>query len=102
MSHLYMVHFAVLQRFIQLTLSSSSDDRQALIWDLNPLPKPVEGDSTCGLDASFRSPFLVRVHSSDPILAYTAEGHVNQLQWCGSHMDWVAIAFDNKLQILRV
>ena len=38
----------------------------------------------------------------DPILAYTAEGEVNQLQWSASQSDWVAIAFGQKLQILRV
>ena len=39
---------------------------------------------------------------SDPILAYSAESEVNQLQWSKTQPDWVAIAFDKKLQILRV
>jgi|TARA_B100000780_G_scaffold168130_1_gene117720 WD repeat-containing protein 68 len=38
----------------------------------------------------------------DPILAYSAESEVNQLQWSKTQPDWVAIAFDKKLQILRV
>ena len=38
----------------------------------------------------------------DPILAYTSGAEVNQLQWSTSQPDWVAIAFANKLQILRV
>ena len=38
----------------------------------------------------------------DPILAYAAEKEVNNLQWSAATPDWVAIAFDKKLQILRV
>ncbi len=38
----------------------------------------------------------------DPILAYNAEEQVNQLQWSASHPEWIAIAFANKMQILRV
>lgn len=61
-------------------ICTAGDDRQALIWDLNDMPKPIE----------------------DPILAYNAESDINQLQWSKAHHDWVAIAFGNKLQILRV
>ena len=57
-----------------------SDDYQALIWDLSCLPKPVE----------------------DPILAYTAEAEVSNMVWASSLCDWVTIAFDNKVQVLRV
>ncbi len=56
---------------------------QALIWDLSTMSQPVDG----GLD---------------PILAYTAGAEINQLQWSSTQPDWVAIAFSNKLQILRV
>ena len=38
----------------------------------------------------------------DPILAYNAEAEINQLQWSASHPDWVGIAFNTKMQILRV
>lgn len=61
-----------------LTLFLPAD--QALIWDLTPMPKQIE----------------------DPILAYTAEKEINQLQWSSSQPDWIAIAFDRKMQILRV
>jgi WD repeat-containing protein 68 len=61
-------------------ICTAGDDYQALIWDLSPMPKPVE----------------------DPILAYTAELEINQLVWSPSQPDWVTIAFDNKMQILRV
>ena len=53
-------------------LCTCSDDCQALIWDLTALPKPVD----------------------DPILAYTADAEVNQLQWSTAHQEWVAIAYN--------
>lgn len=62
-------------------LITAADDSQALIWDISGMSKrPVE----------------------DPILAYQAEGEVNNLQWSSSQTDWVSIAFSDKLQILRV
>eukprot|EP00824_Muranothrix_gubernata_P014288 TRINITY_DN29620_c0_g1_i1.p1 TRINITY_DN29620_c0_g1~~TRINITY_DN29620_c0_g1_i1.p1 ORF type:complete len:386 (-),score=79.33 TRINITY_DN29620_c0_g1_i1:72-1070(-) len=61
-------------------ICTAGDDSQALIWDLSQMPKPID----------------------DPILAYTAEAEVNQLQWSSAQPDWVAIAFGTKLQILRV
>ncbi|KAL0352816.1 UNVERIFIED_CONTAM: WD repeat-containing protein LWD1 [Sesamum angustifolium] len=64
-------------------ICTAGDDSQALIWDLSSMGQPVEG----GLD---------------PILAYTAGAEIEQLQWSSSQPDWVAIAFSNKLQILRV
>ena len=39
---------------------------------------------------------------TDPILAYTAEGEINQLRWSAAQPDWVAIAYDSSMQILRV
>lgn len=62
-------------------ICTAGDDAQALIWDLIDLPKKkVE----------------------DPILAYTAEGEINQLQWSAAQPDWISISFDKKLQVLRV
>lgn len=61
-------------------ICSVGDDSQALIWDLQNLPKPVD----------------------DPILSYTAESEVNQLQWSTLHTDWISISFDKKMQTLRV
>ncbi|KAL3784736.1 hypothetical protein ACHAW5_001603 [Stephanodiscus triporus] len=62
-------------------ICTAADDCQALIWDISSMGKrPVE----------------------DPILAYNAEGEVNNLQWSSSQPDWVSIAFSDKLQILRV
>ena len=39
---------------------------------------------------------------ADPILAYCADGEVNQLKWSSVQPDWVAITFDSSMQILRV
>ena len=61
-------------------ICTAGDDNQALIWDLQEMPKPID----------------------DPILAYQAESEINQLQWSKVHHDWVSIAFGNKLQCLRV
>lgn len=61
-------------------ICTGGDDSQALIWDLSSMPKPIE----------------------EPILAYTAEAEINQLQWSSSQPDWISIAYANKLQILRV
>ncbi|GAM20711.1 hypothetical protein SAMD00019534_038870, partial [Acytostelium subglobosum LB1] len=57
-----------------------SDDKQALIWDLSSLPKPIE----------------------DPLLTYEADAEINQLNWSSSQPDWIAIAFGTDLQILKV
>lgn len=61
-------------------ICTAGDDKQAYIWDLSMMPKPIE----------------------DPILAYGAEAEINQLQWSISQPDWISIAFSNKMQILRV
>jgi len=62
-------------------ICTAGDDSQALIWDLSSMTqRPVE----------------------DPILAYGADGEINNLQWSASQPDWISIAFGDKLQILRV
>jgi len=61
-------------------ICTAADDRQALIWDLSSIPKPVQ----------------------DPILVYSADAAINQVQWSSLQPDWVSIAFAQSLQILRV
>ncbi len=61
-------------------ICSAGDDCQALIWDLSSIPNT----------------------SIEPILSYKAKAEINQLQWSAEHMDWIAIAVDSTLQILRV
>lgn len=57
------------------------DDHQALIWDIQQMPRAIE----------------------DPILAYTAaEGEINQIQWGATQPDWIAICYNRSLEILRV
>ncbi len=62
-------------------ICTAGEDSHALIWDLG-------GSSSNTID--------------DPVLAYTAESEVNALQWPSSSPEWIAIAFDNKLQALKV
>lgn len=57
-----------------------SDDKQTLIWDITAKPPAIE----------------------DPILAFGAGAEINYVQWCSSHEDWIAIAFQNIVQVLRV
>ena len=59
-------------------ICTAGDDSQALIWDLSQMPnRPVE----------------------DPILAYNADGEINNLQWSAIQPDWISIAYNDKLQI---
>jgi len=56
------------------------DDHQALIWDIQPMPQAIEV----------------------PILAYSAEGEINQVQWSSSQSDWICICYRDNVEILRV
>ncbi len=61
-------------------ICTAGEDTHALIWDLSAMPTPIE----------------------DPILAYDAKSEINNLLWSETQPDWISIAFENKLQILRV
>ncbi|KOB76438.1 WD repeat-containing protein 68, partial [Operophtera brumata] len=62
-------------------ICTAGDDHQALIWDIQQMPRAIE----------------------DPILAYTAaEGEVNQIQWGATQPDWIAICYNKHTEILRV
>lgn len=61
-------------------ICSAGDDCQALIWDIQQMPQPVEV----------------------PCLAYHAIGEINQVQWSVAQLDWIAICFGKSLEILRV
>lgn len=58
----------------------SADDQSALIWDIQQMPRPID----------------------DPILAYQADGEINQVQWAAGQPDWIAICYNNCMEILRV
>ncbi|XP_065871574.1 protein TRANSPARENT TESTA GLABRA 1 [Euphorbia lathyris] len=62
-------------------ICSAGDDSQALIWDLPTVASP---------------------NGIDPMSMYSAASEINQLQWSAAYPDWIAIAFANKLQLLKV
>ena len=62
------------------TMFIAGDDHQALIWDIQQMPRAIE----------------------DPILAYTAGGEINQIQWSSTQPDWISICYNNCMEILRV
>ncbi|KVI09369.1 protein TRANSPARENT TESTA GLABRA 1 [Cynara cardunculus var. scolymus] len=62
-------------------ICSAGDDSQALIWELPPVAGPM---------------------GIDPISMYSAGSEINQLQWSAAQPDWIAIAFSNKIQLLKV
>ncbi|XP_077248362.1 transducin/WD40 repeat-like superfamily protein [Tasmannia lanceolata] len=62
-------------------ICSAGDDSQALIWELPTVADP---------------------NGIDPNLVYLAGSEINQLQWSSLQPDWIAIAFANKMQLLRV
>ncbi|XP_043829938.1 DDB1- and CUL4-associated factor 7-like [Dromiciops gliroides] len=61
-------------------ICTASDDRQALIWD-------IQQENGAAVD---------------PILSYTADGEINNVQWAANQTDWVAICYKNFLELLRV
>ncbi|KAL3653739.1 Rhombotin-1 [Castilleja foliolosa] len=62
-------------------ICSAGDDGQALLWDLPTVAGP---------------------NGIDPMMVYPAAGEINQLQWSAAQPDWIAIAFGNKMQMLKV
>ncbi|KAJ6834779.1 WD40 repeat protein [Iris pallida] len=80
-------------------ICTAGDDSQALIWDLSSVGSGGGGAAAVGQAGGAAS---AAEGGLDPILAYTAGAEIEQLQWSSSQPDWVAIAFANKLQILRV
>ncbi|RZC07381.1 protein TRANSPARENT TESTA GLABRA 1-like [Glycine soja] len=62
-------------------ICSAGDDTQALIWELPTLASPT---------------------GIDPVCMYSAGCEINQLQWSAAQPDWIAIAFANKMQLLKV
>lgn len=61
-------------------LTTASDDKQALIWNLDTQTGSLE----------------------EPLLGYKAEGRINAMSWSSAHPDWIAIAYSNYLELLRV
>ena len=61
-------------------ICSVSDDKQALIWDLKKMTSEIKA----------------------PLLEYTALGEISNLSWGIQESDWIALCFNQQLQILRV
>ncbi|XP_058786673.1 protein TRANSPARENT TESTA GLABRA 1 [Vicia villosa] len=62
-------------------ICSAGDDTQALMWELPTVAGP---------------------NGIDPMSMYSSGYEINQLQWSAAQPDWIAIAFANKMQLLRV
>ncbi|KAM7499837.1 hypothetical protein LguiA_024251 [Lonicera macranthoides] len=62
-------------------ICSAGDDSQALIWELPTVAGP---------------------NGIDPMSMFSAGSEINQLQWSPAQPDWIAIAFSNKMQLLKV
>jgi WD repeat-containing protein 68 len=62
-------------------ICSAGDDSQALIWELPTVAGP---------------------NGIDPMSMCSATSEINQLRWSAALPDWIAIAFSNKMQLLKV
>lgn len=62
-------------------ICSAGDDSQALIWELPTVAGP---------------------NGIDPMSVFSAGSEINQLQWSAAQPDWIAVAFANKMQMLKV
>jgi WD repeat-containing protein 68 len=82
-------------------ICTCGDDSQALIWDITVKSRYLSSFLfLCNFPVINRFKWFRPIE--DPILAYTASSEINQIQWCSSHEEWVAICFGNNVQILRV
>jgi len=66
-------------------LCSAGDDSRALIWEV--------------VEMGFRSEINGDV---EPEMWYGSTAEINQVRWSPMELDWIGIAFLNKLQILKV
>ena len=64
-------------------ICTAGDDCQALIWDLRRTQQSVEW-------------------GTEPMLSYSAASEITTMQWSHTPQDWVAIAFQKTIQVLKV
>lgn len=69
-------------------IATAGDDNLASIWDIQQ--PPVNG---------FRAGMPVAVE--EPILSYKAQSPITQIQWSTTQPEWIAICYDNILEILK-
>lgn len=75
-------------------ICTAGDDSQALIWDLS-------STSVRNVDEQISMHFMSETYNLNPILAYNAEGEINNLQWSTTQCDWISIVYRDKLQIRK-
>ena len=69
-------------------ICTAGDDHQALIWDIQQMPRAIEVSWKSKIVKS--NSVMVFPSPQDPILAYTAaEGEINQIQWGATQPDWI-------------
>lgn len=61
-------------------ICTAGEDAQVLVWDLSQMRKYIQ----------------------DPILCYNSPMEINQINWSRLQTDWVAIAYGDTLEALRV
>ncbi|KAL5739999.1 hypothetical protein ACOSP7_028881 [Xanthoceras sorbifolium] len=66
-------------------LCSVGDDSTALIWEVLGTEFPSENGGNL-----------------EPLMWYGSGAEINQVRWSSTELDWIAIAFLNKLQLLKV
>ena len=68
-------------------ICTAGDDSQALIWDISK----QNHDSN-----------KLQSNKDEPLLSYQASGEINKVHWSHSQTDWIAVCYDQTLEILRV
>ncbi len=76
-------------------ICTAGDDSQAFIWDLSSSSSSRQGDDPISMQ------FMSDTQNMNPILAYNADGEINNLQWSTTQWDWISIVYRDKLQICK-
>ena len=70
-------------------IASGGEDSQTHIFDLSK-------------STQSQNPMHTENYPIDPILLYSAESPIVNLQWPKNHPGWIGIAFDMKIQLLKI
>jgi len=66
-------------------LCTAGDDNQVMIWDLQKGTMSAEGE-----------------RSTEPALVYTAMAEISAVQWPSSQPEWISIAFNKCVQVVKI
>lgn len=66
-------------------LCTAGDDNQAIIWNLQKVTMSAEGERT-----------------TEPAFVYTAMAEIPAVQWPNSQPDWISIAFNKCVQVVKI